>query len=204
MKIRTFPLRNAWYACILGFATSFSVHAALGVWPTPVAVAWGTASFPVSYHSVAQRALDGWTNVSSSLFQWLFNTNAGTTLVSNQYLDGSGRTLGVTQLTLDPLPARVPPGSPRKILLAQTIFDSSENWYVGTGSVPSGRIDFWSVAAHEFGHAAGLSHPPFTHICPGNSSNATMCPYISSGASYLRTLETWDKNRLSYLYSLPL
>ncbi len=31
-------------------------------------------------------------------------------------------------------------------------------WYWGTSTVPSGSVDGWSVAAHEFGHCVALGH----------------------------------------------
>lgn len=37
-------------------------------------------------------------------------------------------------------------------------FDSSENWYFGTGTPPINAFDFLSSATHEFGHWEGAGH----------------------------------------------
>lgn len=37
-------------------------------------------------------------------------------------------------------------------------FDSTYNWYYGTGNTPSNQMDFQSVATHELGHGHQLSH----------------------------------------------
>lgn len=36
--------------------------------------------------------------------------------------------------------------------------DRYRNWYTGTGTPPANRIDFFSIALHEFGHWLGLGH----------------------------------------------
>jgi cyclophilin family peptidyl-prolyl cis-trans isomerase len=39
------------------------------------------------------------------------------------------------------------------------LFDSSRAWAVYSGALQSGKVDFYRVALHEFGHVVGLDHP---------------------------------------------
>ena len=70
-------------------------------------------------------------------------------------------------------------------------FDTAEAWYFGTGtSVPSGQIDFRSVAAHEFGHWHGLGHSTFNP----DSDNGANTMQQGVGGVARRTIEQDDIN----------
>lgn len=70
-------------------------------------------------------------------------------------------------------------------------FDSSENWYMGTGDATGTQVDAWSIASHELGHAAGWGpHLPSSEsICADNSGQNTMCPTYVTATQRMRTLE---------------
>lgn len=63
------------------------------------------------------------------------------------------------------------------------------NWYVGTGTPPSGYYDTQTVWLHEFGHGAGLGH--------SGVDGAVMEPYYEG---VRRVLHPDDISGISYLY----
>lgn len=96
-------------------------------------------------------------------------------------------------------------------------FDRRESWYTGTGDssvrnrktgAVEHRMDLWSVATHEFGHATGW----FGHfmqrdqrVCgdPVRSSSRsyqTMCSRIAVGTERVRTLAAHDMHTFTANY----
>lgn len=77
-------------------------------------------------------------------------------------------------------------------------FDSENDWYLGTGDVPTGKVDLWGAATHEAGHATGFypkhwdTDAPAPALCPGNTANHTMCGSFYGKGKYLRDLESHD------------
>lgn len=66
-------------------------------------------------------------------------------------------------------------------------------WYTGTaGTIGSSYVDLYSTTSHEFGHASSwVGHfSDSESICTPNSSQATMCPNIDDGTTWIRTLDT--------------
>jgi len=67
------------------------------------------------------------------------------------------------------------------------------SWYWGTGE-PTGKVDGWSVAGHEFGHAVALGHTE-------QSTSDLMYPYINVGQKK-RALTAHDKASIGALYAV--
>ncbi len=62
-------------------------------------------------------------------------------------------------------------------------WNSNTNWYVGTGTPPTGWYDAWSMFTHELGHALYLDHATA-------GSLATMQASIGgTGSIFMRTLK---------------
>jgi hypothetical protein len=121
-------------------------------------------------------------------------------------LDGEGSsTLGITYVCWTQ--------STGNLFSYQMSFDNTgRDWYTGTGDandgllqlcVPSCQDDFWSVATHEFGHAAGYLGGDNGHFaetdsaCPDDNNRSTMCPTVSPGTERQRDptdhdVHTWD------------
>jgi len=86
-------------------------------------------------------------------------------------------------------------------------FDSSEPWYNGTGNAPSARVDMWSVATHEFGHASGFGYGKrrqhFSRqmsFCGDVKSQESMCPVYFSGSERQRTIGWRDRHAFRAAY----
>lgn len=138
------------------------------------------ASLPVSWWTYLDRGANAWTNVTPS--HWVWNKSSPIDIwVYYSYIDGAGNAAGNT------------------IQWTSITFDSSENWYVGSGVPGSNQIDAQSVATHELGHALRLAHTSGIY-CPGNTNNATMCASGPTGSYYMRTLEGDDRNAINTLY----
>lgn len=80
-------------------------------------------------------------------------------------------------------------------------FDSSENWHTGTSSPGANEFDFWSVATHEFGHAAGSEHfQKSSSVCDLGPDRETMCQGTTSGTVSRRSLEEHDRHTYNAAY----
>ena len=96
---------------------------------------------------------------------------------------------------------------PQFLALFRMRFDSADPWYRDTGDPPSDKIDLWSLAAHEFGHATGWgAGGAQNHFDSGgsvctSSPKHTMCPSIPQGESYWRSLEEHDRHTFNNVYN---
>ena len=95
---------------------------------------------------------------------------------------------------------------PSILALFRMRFDEDDPWYRDTGNPPSDRIDLWSLAAHEFGHATGFGQfGAQDHF--GASSvycdppKQTMCPSTSQGSAGWRSLEDHDRHTFNNQYN---
>lgn len=122
----------------------------------------------------------------------------GQNLIAMRPLDGRGKDLATTYTCR----------SGSTIVRFVMVFDSAEHWYTGTSTnVPSGRPDLWSVAAHEFGHAAGwaahFDDPGIglgLAICGNFSGQHTMCANHYGGTARQRSLGPHDADTFRELY----
>jgi hypothetical protein len=96
---------------------------------------------------------------------------------------------------------------PGFLMLFRMKFDSADPWYNDTGDPPSDKVDTWSLAAHEFGHATGWGAGGAQNhfgdswdVCT-NSPKHTMCPSIPLGDDYWRSLEEHDRDTFNNVYN---
>jgi hypothetical protein len=95
------------------------------------------------------------------------------------------------------------------------VYDSAEPWYMSSGEAPGEETDLWSVAAHEFGHAAGWRSSHYARNDPAcerflqdpdtgqtyeNLARETMCASIPPGTSYQRSLGEHDLHTFTRVY----
>lgn len=85
--------------------------------------------------------------------------------------------------------------------------DSDRDWYTGTGDAPDWPpdVDAWSIASHEFGHATGWEghFNDSGDQCPGDGTEATMCPVYEGGSERWRTLSDHDSHTFENQYPYP-
>lgn len=159
------------------------------IWPSPSAT-YDKHALASNWQGVVDFGAAQWTNVTPSPWTWTSNNNS-TNDVTTGGIDGRSNTLAVTTVYYNP--------QTQRITRMTMKFDSSERWYLGSGSPTSSQVDGRSVAAHEFGHGFGQGHTQSGN-CPNNSNRATMCSSYLYGTSYQRTLETDDRNGVNSLY----
>jgi hypothetical protein len=82
------------------------------------------------------------------------------------------------------------------------IFDSGQNWYLGSGDPAGPESDLRSFAVHESGHANGFNYHfgSGDGLCHFNSSIQTMCPVLPGGESWWRTLADHDLHTFENAY----
>lgn len=87
-------------------------------------------------------------------------------------------------------------GEPTRMAQFKMRFDSGNSWYSGTATDPptNTEIDLWSVATHEMGHATGWTGHFGAAVCPGNTTNQTMCASLPADSTYARSLESHDSS----------
>lgn len=81
---------------------------------------------------------------------------------------------------------------------SQVVFNKDVRWYTGTGSPTA--YDLWSVATHEFGHAAGLGHWTGSSLCPRSSRIHSMCQGSTYRRDYKRSPELHDRHTFQSAY----
>lgn len=143
-----------------------------------LSTAWASAVWAGAYQ---------WNAVTTSPFAWTAG-DSGSNDVYLAYIDGAYGTYAVTYPYYT--------GSTYTSFVIN--FDTGETWYTGGGIPSSSQLDAIGVAAHEFGHGLGLNHSQWTN-CVTNPK-PTMCATYGYGRSDWRSLESDDRNGLTYLY----
>lgn len=112
--------------------------------------------------------------------------------VHRKPLGGVGGTLGRTYLCWT---------SSGRLHSFQVVFDSTDRWSLD-GTPTSVESDLQSVAAHEFGHAAGFAghFGAGTRICGNVATQHTMCGSHRGGTIRQRTLELHDRHTFASAY----
>lgn len=166
--------------------------ALLYTWATPSATYYYAANLPVAFQGPTDRGANVWTDVPTSSWTFVKFVNSSNR-IEWVAIDGPHNTLARTILGVA--------GTPPYIVQFTIQYDSAENWYTGTGTPGSTQYDAQSAVAHEFGHTLGLGHTQLMH-CPGDSRNATMCLGLPLGTTWYRSLETDDKNGVTFAYRM--
>lgn len=85
------------------------------------------------------------------------------------------------------------PPSTRSLIEWDAIYDDVDfTW--GDATLDPTVMDYWNIAAHEFGHAAGMGHPSDT------CAEETMYRFGATGETKKRDLNTGDINGIKALY----
>jgi hypothetical protein len=203
------------FACVLFATPSASAHTGSlfhGVWASSARGAvpiYAESNLTDAAHTRALAGAKAWDNLGESLDFVSKGTKnlsrdpcnravRGQNLVGMRPLDGRGKDLAMTTVCR----------SGGTIVRFVTVFDSAEDWYTGTSTtVPRGRPDLWSVAVHEFGHAAGwAAHFDDAGIglgaglCGNFSGQHTMCATHYSGTARQRSLGPHDVDTFRLMY----
>lgn len=159
-----------------------------GAWQGNSATIDPDPSLPSSFNNAQGFAAKQWNRVNTS--DWVFSRQVGSSNdLSYESIDGNLGVLAVTTVFF----------GGGDIVEADVTYDSAEDWYTGSGTPGANQVDLRSVATHELGHITGLDHTQNSN-CPGNNSDATMCPFYRLGSTNVRTLATDDRNGLSANY----
>lgn len=186
MKLRSLSVLVAAVAVLVLAVPVAHAYRIFGTWGSDSVGMSKHSSLPSSFVDAQQFAATQWNDVANTSFR-LSHQPGSKNKVSYGAIDGSLGTLAVTTAWVTLLTGR--------ITEADVEYDQAENWYTGSGSPGGSQVDLRAVSTHEFGHVAGLDHTQNGN-CPGNSNDATMCPYYTLGSTYTRTLETDDRNGL--------
>jgi hypothetical protein len=175
-------------------------------WPGSAETYGYTPSVPSGWRGAIDNGATAWSKVKGATLDivhgadhasnYTYSTcSSGKTGVHAANLGGPNGTLGVTYTCW----------SGSQITQSNVVFDTSENWYTGTGTPSGSQADLWSVATHEFGHSTGFGQgAPNGHfsgsICTSNSKQQTMCPSHTLGSTWQRSLATHDKHTFTAEY----
>jgi hypothetical protein len=146
-----------------------------------------------------EASLDVWEDGSSTNifgdYDSSYSGNASTTSDGENNVEfgnaGGGSTVAVTYIWGRSFGAP----SSRYISEWDQIYEDDFDWTIGD-PVGSGAFDFFNVAAHEVGHAAGLGHPSTAAAC----AQETMYAYVSTGETKKRDLNTGDLQGIRAVY----
>lgn len=160
-------------------------------WP-PASIIYDYHTLTSSWKSAVSYGSSRW-NMTGSLFEWAPG-ESGENDVYRDYIDGAGKVVGATSTW-----PQLACGTITRMTLR---FDTSEKWYVDSGTTPSSsQMDARSVAAHEFGHGLGLAHTQSSRCTGSESALPTMCASYPAGKTYFRSLQQDDKDGVLSLYS---
>lgn len=110
-----------------------------------------------AYQADIRRAFDTWEKVAGIDFVESVDSSSVGIRLGFDAIDGASKVVGEARYQ-GVSDSNFIASSPRySITKAEIRFDTAENWSTGT-STPVNRVNFYSVALHEIGHAIGLDH----------------------------------------------
>lgn len=163
-------------------------------WPSNAANYRCDSGLSSAFCDSVKYGAERWNAVSGSPFRWLYSSGSQN-IVKSQGIDGKRGKLGRCDVT------RLP-SNPSILQKIGVVFDNAESWYTGSGTPSSSKYDVRSIATHEMGHCLGLEHTQKSRCKGDEDDDPTMCEGLAfyDGETYLRTLETDDKNGVKARY----